>query len=199
MPNCSINAIRDKGCFKCGGEDHFVKDWPLSQHDNMAQKGHYMDCKNANNTDSTTDKVMEPLTRLFTDRVAQLKLQTPSRQGSYCGTPIYDSKGRNGQQWMAFHNGHRWHANDSYHKREEPNQDCNIDHHHKAPFKHNDHQWGSRDGAGNKSNFSRRPHTRIHEIDSRSECNSDCLVMSNLEELLGGGGCTCASITKKLC
>ena len=24
--SCSINAIRDKGCFKCGSRDHFVKD-----------------------------------------------------------------------------------------------------------------------------------------------------------------------------
>ena len=74
--NCSINAIRDKGCFKCGNEDHFVKDCPLSQPDNMAQKGHYMDCKNAHKINNTTDKVMEPLTRLFTDLVAQLKLLT---------------------------------------------------------------------------------------------------------------------------
>ena len=29
MPNCSITAIRDKGCFKCGSKDHFVKDCPL--------------------------------------------------------------------------------------------------------------------------------------------------------------------------
>ena len=26
--NCSINAIRDKGCFKCGSEAYFVKDCP---------------------------------------------------------------------------------------------------------------------------------------------------------------------------
>ena len=45
VPNCFINAIRDKGCFKCGRKDHFVKDCLLSQPDNKAQKGHYMDCK----------------------------------------------------------------------------------------------------------------------------------------------------------
>ena len=77
MPKCSINAIRDKGCFKCGNEDHFVKDCPLSQPDKEEQKGHYTDHRNANNTDSATDKVMEPLSRFFTDLVAQLKLLTP--------------------------------------------------------------------------------------------------------------------------
>ena len=81
--NCSINAIRDKGCFKCGNEDHFVKDCPLSRLDNTAHKGPYVDHRNAYNYDGTTDKVMEPLTRLFTDLVAQLKLLTPSG-----GTPI---------------------------------------------------------------------------------------------------------------
>ena len=143
-----------------------------------------MNCKNANNTNSTTDKVMEPLTRLFTDLVAQLKLLTPSGHGSHGGTPTYDGKGRNGQRQMGFHNGHMQHTNDSYHNREEPNQDCHIDCHHKAPFRHNGHKWGSRDGTGTKGNFSRGCHTRIHEIGSGSEWNSECSVMSNLEEHL---------------
>ena len=51
----------------------------LSQPDNKALKGHYMDHRNANNTNSTTDKVMEPLTRLFTDLVAQTKITDPIR------------------------------------------------------------------------------------------------------------------------
>ena len=130
MPNCSINAIRDKGCFKCGSKDHFVKDCPLSQPDNKAQKGHYTDCRNANNTDSTTDKVIEPLTRLFTDLVTQLRLLTPSGHGFQRETPTDDGKGRNSQQQTDFHNGHRQHINDSYNKWDEPNQDCHIDHHH---------------------------------------------------------------------
>ena len=125
---------------------------------------------------------MELLTRLFIGLVAKLKLLTPSGQGSHRGTPTYDGKGRNGQWQMGFHNDHRWHTNNSYHKREEPNQDCHIDFHHKAPFRHNGHKWGSRDSIGNKSNFSRGHHTRIHEIGSSSECNSECSVMSDLEE-----------------
>ena len=123
MPNCSINANRDKGCFKCGTEDHFVKDCPLSQPDNKALKGHYMDHRNANNTERATDKVMELLTRLFTDLVAQLKLLTPSGHGFHWGTPTYKGKSRNCQWQMGFHNGYRQHTNDNYHNREESNQD----------------------------------------------------------------------------
>ena len=51
--NCSINAIRNKGCFKCGSEDHFVKDCPLSQADNAAHKGPYADHRYAYNHDGT--------------------------------------------------------------------------------------------------------------------------------------------------
>ena len=109
--NCSINAIRDKGFFKCGSEAHFVKDCPLSQPDNVAQKGPYADGRNAHNYDCTTDKVVEPLTRLFTDLVTQLKLLTPS--GQSCN-PNYDGKVRNGWQ-TGSNNGHRWHSNDHYH------------------------------------------------------------------------------------
>ena len=179
-PNCSINAIRDKGCFKCCSKDHFVKDCPLSQPDNIAHKGHYMDHRNAHHNDSTTDKVMEPLTRLFTDLVVQLKVLTPSGQGSHGGTPNCDGKGRNGW-WMGFCNGHRQHTNDHFHKWEEPHKD----HHHKTPFRHNGHQWGSKDG--HNSNFSKKPPTRIHEIESDSECNSECSAKSNLEEHLEEG------------
>ena len=61
--NCSINAIKDKACFKCGSDGHFIKDCPLSQQDNMAQKSKYTDHRTKSNSSSTTDKVMEPLAR----------------------------------------------------------------------------------------------------------------------------------------
>ena len=150
MPNCSNNAIRDKGCFKCGSKDHFIKDCPLSQPHNQGQHGHYTYCKNANHPEGTTDKVLEPLTRLFTNLVAQLKSLTPSGHSSHGGTSTYDGKGRHDQWWMGFHNGHRHHTNDNYHQRKEPKQDC----HHKGPYRHNGHKQGSRDGTGNKGNFS---------------------------------------------
>ena len=109
----------------------------MSQPDKIAQEDPYTDCRNAHNYDVTTDKVVEPLTRLFTDLVTQLKLLTPSEQ---VGNPNYAVKVRNGWQ-MGSNNGHRWHTNDHYHKKEDPN----IDHHHRSSFRHNDHQWGNKD------------------------------------------------------
>ena len=41
IPNCSINAIQGKCCFKCVSKDHFIKDCPLSQQKNMVPKGNY--------------------------------------------------------------------------------------------------------------------------------------------------------------
>ena len=32
-----INEIREKACFKCGSEGHFIKDCPLSQQDTKVQ------------------------------------------------------------------------------------------------------------------------------------------------------------------
>ena len=48
----------------------------------------------------------------------------------------------------------------------------------------NGHHQDSRDGVGNKSKFSMRAHTRIHKIESGSECYSKCSVASNYEEHL---------------
>ena len=76
VPNCSINAIQGKCCFKYGSEDHFIKDCPLSHQNNMVPKCNYTDHRYDIKHDSIPDKVMEPLTKLFTDLVVQLKLLT---------------------------------------------------------------------------------------------------------------------------
>ena len=57
----------------------------------MAQKGNYTHHRHFNKSDIMTDKVMEPLTNLFTDLVAQLKLLTRSGHSSHNGFPIPDS------------------------------------------------------------------------------------------------------------
>ena len=53
---------------------------------------------------------------------------------------------------------------------------------HRSSLRHNGYQWDNKDG--HKSNFSRKPYTRINEVDSNSECNSECLTMSDIEEHL---------------
>ena len=156
--NCSINAIQGKGCFKCGSEDHFIKDCPLSQQNNMVPKGNYTDHRCDTKHDRMTDKVMEPLTKLFTDLVTQLKLLTPSGQTSHSGPPNSIGNDRNGQGQMGFHHGHIWHANGNYCKQVKPNKDCCT---------------------------IKMPHTRVNEIESSRKCNSDCSVMYDPEEHLG--------------
>ena len=144
----------------------------MSKLDNIAQKGPYKDHRNAHNYDGATDRVGEPLTRLFMDLVTQLKLLTPSVQG---GSPNYNGKLRNGW-WTGSNKGHRWHANDHHHKKEEQY----MDHHHRSFFRNNGHQWDNK--YGHKSNSSRMPHARINEVESNSECNLECLTRSNIEE-----------------
>ena len=70
---CDMNAIREKVCFKCGSESHFIKGCPLSEQDTKVL-GIYAIQKTNTNTNSTPDQVMEPLTRLFTDLIEQLRL-----------------------------------------------------------------------------------------------------------------------------
>ena len=57
--NCTVNAIKDKACFKCGSEGHFIKECPLNQQYNMEQKSKYSDHR-TDNSNSGADKVMEP-------------------------------------------------------------------------------------------------------------------------------------------
>ena len=134
IPNCSSNAIQGKACFKQGSKDHFIKDCPLSQQNNMVPNSNYTDHRYDMKHDSTTDKVMEPLPKLFTDLIAQLKLLSPSGQNSYSGLPNSKGNDRNGQRQTGFHHGHRQHVNGNYHKQTEPNKDCHIDHHHGTTF-----------------------------------------------------------------
>ena len=75
--NCEINAVREKACFKCGSEGHFIKDCLLSKQDTKVPQGKYTDQKTNTNTNSAPDKVMEPLTRLFSNLIEQLRLLTP--------------------------------------------------------------------------------------------------------------------------
>ena len=75
--NCNINAIKDKACFKCDSKGHFIKDCSLSQQDNMAQKSKYTDLRTDNSSSSTTDKVMEPLTRFFCRPCGPVKATDP--------------------------------------------------------------------------------------------------------------------------
>ena len=125
---------------------------------------------------------MEPLTMLFADLVEQLKLLTQSGHSPHNGLPNYKGNGRHGHEQMGFHNSHRQHGHGNYCRQDNAQKDHGIDHCHQTSFKWNGHQWDSRDSVVNKCKFTKRPHTGIHEIESGSECDSECLVASGFED-----------------
>ena len=99
--NCNINAIKEKACFKCSRKGHFINDCPLSQKDNLAQKSKYIkyiNQKTEYNTKRATDKVKEPLTRLFTDLVEKLRLLIPSGHSPHNGHPNYKGNSQHGHK-----------------------------------------------------------------------------------------------------
>ena len=127
---------------------------------------------------------MEHLTRLFADLVEQLKLLTMLGHSPHNSPLNYKGNGRHGHKQMSLHNSHRQHGNGNYHRQDNAQKDCNINHHHQTSFKRNGHHQDSRDGVGNKGKFTKRPHTRIHDIESGSECDYGCSVASDFEEHL---------------
>ena len=186
MLNCSINASKDKACFKCGSEGHFIKDCPLSSKTIWHRKSKYINNRTDNNSNSMADKVMEPLTRFFADLVDQLKLLTPSGHSPHNGPPNYEGNSNHGHKQTGFHNGHRQNGKGNYHRQDNAQKNCSIDHYHRTSFTWDGgHHQDNRDGVGNKIKFSKRHHTRIHKIESGSECDSECSVASDFEEHLG--------------
>ena len=137
---CDINAIKEKACFKCGSKGHFLKDYPLSQQDNKVQQGKYTDQRTDNNTNSVTDKFMEPLNRLFSNLVEQLRLLTPSGHSPHNGHPNYKVNGQPGHKGTGFPNNYRHHGNMNYHKQNISHVDHSSDHQHQTDFKDNRHQ-----------------------------------------------------------
>ena len=69
---------------------------------------------------------------------------------------------------MTFHNSYKQHGNGNYHRQGNAQKDCSIDHCHQTNVKQNGHQ---QDSVGNMGKFTKRPHTRIHKIESGSECD----------------------------
>ena len=119
----------------------------------MAQKSKYSEHRTDNKSNSRTDKVMEPSTKLCADLVEQLKLLTQPGHSPHSGHPNYEGNGRHGHKQMGFHNSHRQHGNGNYHRQDNAQKDCSNNHCHGTNFKQNGHQWDSSDSVGNKSKF----------------------------------------------
>ena len=119
--NIDINAIKGKGCFKCGSEDHYIKDCPYNKDNGHNDNGH----NNPSNTQSRghrfhraqgDESSIEQSLQTLTSLMKSLLKQMSQPQSSY-HKPPYKSYG-NKQQY----NGHK-----PYHKS----------HHSKGKYKHN--------------------------------------------------------------
>ena len=98
--HCSINVIKEKACFRCGSNSHFIKDCPLRMQDANVPHGKYTNHNTDTITNSTPDKVIEPLTRLFTDLIEQLRLLTPLGHNPHSGHSNYKGNGQYGPKWQ---------------------------------------------------------------------------------------------------
>ena len=93
--HCDINAIKVNTCIKCGGDNHFIKDCPITKDDTNIQHKKSSNYQNDTNHISTPDKATEPLTKLFNNLLEQLKQLIPAGNNShsshshYKGNDIY--------------------------------------------------------------------------------------------------------------
>ena len=113
--------VKEKACFKCSSDSHFIKDCPLSKQDTNVLHRKYTN--HNTNTSSTPDKVMEPLTRLFTYLIEQLMLLTPLGHKPHNGHPIYKGNGKYSQKLAAYPFSHRQHGTNAHHKHSNAHRD----------------------------------------------------------------------------
>ena len=116
-----INAIKGKGCFKCGSEDHYIKDCPHNKDNGHNDKGHnnpsITQFKGPRFHRSQGDEIsIEQSLQTLTSLMKSLLKQTSQPQSSY-HKPSYKSHG-NKQQYS----GHKFY---------------NKSHHNKGKYRHN--------------------------------------------------------------
>ena len=75
-----INAVKGSGCFKCGNNDHFIKDCPLSRDSDKkdsspshGQHKHYNDYRSKLNDENSVEKSIQAVTDLLRSLLKQNK------------------------------------------------------------------------------------------------------------------------------
>ena len=149
---CDVNAIKGSGCFKCGNNDHFIKDCPLNRDNDKkdsspshGQHKHYNDYRSKSVDENSIEKSMQAVTDLLKSLLKQNK-------------PSHTS------------------FNKSTHKHSYTNKHSD----HKPSHKHSNqryHKSGNR-GYHNKGKY--RNNTQVNEIgDCVSDCTSSCSDQSD--------------------
>ena len=170
--------------FKCGSNSHFIKNCPLSKQDTKVPQGKYTNHKTDTNTNIAPDKVMEPLTRLFTYLIQQLRLLTPSGHNPHNGHPNYKGNDQYSQKWAAYPISHRQHGTTTHHRHSNAHRDCINDQRYQTDHRQKGHHWDDKTPIGHNRKHVIKPYTRIHEVESCSKCDSECSVASDFEEHL---------------
>ena len=113
-----VNAIKGKGCFKCGSEDHYIKDCPHNKDNGHNDKGHnkYSNTQfqgqrfhRTQGNESSIEQSLQSLTSLMKSLLKQMHQPQPSYHN-----PSYKSYG-NKQQYNShktYNKGH--HSKDKY-------------------------------------------------------------------------------------
>ena len=72
---CDINAIKGSGCYKCGSNDHFIKDCPLNREKDSdlthGQQKHYSDYRSKSHDENSMEKSIQAITDLLKSLLKQ--------------------------------------------------------------------------------------------------------------------------------
>ena len=173
IAECDIQAIKSNTCFKCGSDQHYIKDCPLNKSDNGSYQRKPYGSHPKPSSDSTPDSTTEPLAKLFNTMIDQLKqLTTGNHSNNSQHTPY--SNHRHSHKHSSNQTNHRYHNNGNTHRKPYHNRE----HSHRQSY-HNHRDQRYQKGQYSKSY---KPQTKIHEMDTCSDCTSECSDMSDFEE-----------------
>ena len=122
-----INAIKGSGCYKCGSNDHFIKDCPLNREKDSdlthGQKKHYNDYRSKSHDENSMEKSIQAITDLLKSLLKQNKPSHPSMNRS--------------THRHSYTNKHSDHKPSYKHPNHRPNKSDNRGYHDKAKYRHN--------------------------------------------------------------
>ena len=122
-----INAIKGSGCYKCGSNDHFIKDHPLNREKDRdlthGQQKHYNDYRSKSHDENSMEKSIQAITDLLR---SLLKPNKPSH------TTMNRSTHRH-----SYTNKHSDHKPSYKHPTHRPDKSDNRGYHNKGKYRHN--------------------------------------------------------------
>ena len=124
---CDINAIKGSGCYKCGSNDHFIKDCPLNREKDSdlthGPQKHYKDYRSKSHDENSMEKSIQAITDLLKSLLKQNK---PSH------TTMNKSTHRH-----SYTNKHSDHKPSYKHPTHRPDKSDNRGYHNKGKYRHN--------------------------------------------------------------